>query len=106
MIILPDYADVIKSIKMALNSKHRKTKKLKSKDIETQKTKTQKNENLVLSKQQIENADLYNKPVLNKIMTIVFVLMDLNAEIFLALGRVKMQNGIKRVKQVSRQLVQ
>ena len=35
-------------------------------------------------------------------MTIVFVLMDLNAEIFLALGRVKMQNGIKRVKQVSR----
>ena len=39
MIILPDYADVIKSIKMALNSKHRKTKKLKSKDIETQKTK-------------------------------------------------------------------
>ena len=51
MFILPDYADVINSIKLALNSKHRKTKKLKSKDIETQKTKTQKNENLVLSKQ-------------------------------------------------------
>ena len=51
LIILPDYADVIKSIEMTLNSKHRKTKKLKSKDIETQKTKTQKNENLVLSKQ-------------------------------------------------------
>ena len=42
--------------------------KLKAKDAETRKTKTQKDENLVLPKEQVENADLY-KPVLNKIMT-------------------------------------
>ena len=33
-----------------------------------QKIKTQKDENLVLPKEQVENADLY-KPVLNKITT-------------------------------------
>ena len=41
---------------------------MKAKDTETRKPKTQKNENLVLPKEQVENADLY-KPVLNKIMT-------------------------------------
>ena len=41
---------------------------MKAKDIERQKPKAQKDENLVLPKEQVENADLY-KPVLNKIMT-------------------------------------
>ena len=42
--------------------------KSKAKDTETRKPKTQKVENLVLPKEQVENADLY-KLVLNKIMT-------------------------------------
>ena len=37
-------------------------------DPETQKTKKQKDKNLVLPKEQVENAELH-KPVLNKIMT-------------------------------------
>ena len=41
---------------------------MKAGDTETRKTKTRKNENLVLPKEQVENADLY-KPVLNKLMT-------------------------------------
>ena len=41
---------------------------MKAKDTETRKTKTQKDGNLVLPKEQVENADLY-KPVQNKIMT-------------------------------------
>ena len=32
---------------------------MKAKDTETRKTKTQKDENLVLPKEQVENADLY-----------------------------------------------
>ena len=40
----------------------------KVKDTETQKTKTQRDENLVLPKEQVENADLH-KPALNKVMT-------------------------------------
>ena len=42
---------------------------MKAKDTETRKPKTQKDENLVLPKEQGENADLY-KPTMNKIMTI------------------------------------
>ena len=41
---------------------------MKTKDTETRKTKTQEDENLVLPKEQVENAALY-KPALNKIMT-------------------------------------
>ena len=56
------------SIKKTFNSKHTAKLKMKAKDTEIQKTKTQKHKNLVLPKEQVENADLY-KPVLNKIMT-------------------------------------
>ena len=56
------------SFKKTFNSKHRAKLKMKAGDTEIRKTKTQKNENLVLPKEQVENADLY-KPVLNKIMT-------------------------------------
>ena len=41
---------------------------MKAKDRETRKTKTQKDENLVLPKEEVENADLY-EPILDKIMT-------------------------------------
>ena len=41
---------------------------MKTKDAETRKTKIQEDENLVLPKEQVENAALY-KPALNKIMT-------------------------------------
>ena len=41
---------------------------MRAKDTETRKTKTEKDENLVLQKEQVENADLY-KPVQNKITT-------------------------------------
>ena len=40
----------------------------KHKQTETRKTKTEKDENLVLPKEQVENADFY-KPVQNQIMT-------------------------------------
>ena len=63
MIILPDYANVIKFFSGAKN--RQKTKK---QNTETQKTKKQKDKNLVLPKEEVESADLY-KPVLNKIMT-------------------------------------
>ena len=58
---------------MALNSKHiakiqKQRYRSRNKETETRKTKTQKDENLVLPKEQVENADFY-KPVLNKIMT-------------------------------------
>ena len=44
-----------------------KIQQQKHKQTETRKTKTQKGENLVLPKEQVENAD-FHKPVLNKIM--------------------------------------
>ena len=40
----------------------------KQKETETRKSKTQKDENILLPKEQVQNADFY-KPVLNKIMT-------------------------------------
>ena len=49
----------IKLLKITLNSKYRTKNK---------QTKTQKDENLVLPKEYVENANLY-QPVLNKIMT-------------------------------------
>ena len=65
LIIFPDYT---MSFKKTFNSKHRAKLKMKAKDTETRKTKTQKDGNLVLPKEQVENAELH-KPVLNKIMT-------------------------------------
>ena len=55
------------SFKKAFSSKYRAELKMKAKDTETRKAKTQKHKNLVLPKEQVENADLC-KPVLNKIM--------------------------------------
>ena len=54
--IFPDYT---KSFKKTFNSKYRAKLKLKAKDTETRKTKTEKDENLVLPKEQVENADFY-----------------------------------------------
>ena len=45
-----------------------KNRTLKTKDTETQKTKTQKDDNLVLTKEDVENEDSY-KPILSKVMT-------------------------------------
>ena len=53
------------SFKKTFNPKHRAKLKIES---QTRKTKTRKDENLVLPKEQVENADLY-KPIHNKIMT-------------------------------------
>ena len=66
MVILPDCTNVIKSFEMTLNSKRRR-EKLKIKVTKTRKTRTKKDENLVLSKEYVENADL-DKPLPNKIM--------------------------------------
>ena len=51
---------------MTFNSKHR-TVKLKTKDTKSQKSKTHRDKNLVPSKKQVQNTDLY-KPVLKKTM--------------------------------------
>ena len=64
IIIFPDYT---MSYKKTLNSKHRAKLKIESqryRNIKKQKTEI---ENLILSKEQVQNADLY-KLVLNKIM--------------------------------------
>ena len=45
-----------------------KNQTLKTKDTETQKTKTQKDDNLVLTKEYVENEDSY-KLILSKVMT-------------------------------------
>ena len=56
--------------KLKIISQRSETQKNKtdSQRSETQENKTQKDQNLVLSKEWVESADLY-KPILNKIMT-------------------------------------
>ena len=46
------------NFKKTLNSNIEQNEKLKAKDTEIQKTTTQRNENLVLPKENVENADL------------------------------------------------
>ena len=55
------------SYKKTLNSKHRAKLKIKSQRYKNTKKQKTEIENLILSKEQVQNADLY-KLVLNKIM--------------------------------------